>query len=93
MHIYAHPLGEALGRERTSTSALWAGRPPVHATLCGDSGIGYIRILVQAEAEQMRRVRDARREELAEATGRCARLQRSVRGLNEQVTTLTHFAI
>ena len=46
-----------------------------------------------AEAEQMRRVRDARREELAEATGRCARLQRSVRGLNEQVTTLTHFAI
>ena len=28
MHIYAHPLDEALGRERTSTSALWAGRPP-----------------------------------------------------------------
>ena len=28
MHIYAHPLDEALGRERTSTSALWAGRHP-----------------------------------------------------------------
>ena len=31
IHIYPHPLGEALGRERTSTSALWAGRPPVPA--------------------------------------------------------------
>ena len=28
IHIYPHPLGEALGRERTSTSALWAGRHP-----------------------------------------------------------------
>ena len=26
IHIYPQPLDEALGRERTSTSALWAGR-------------------------------------------------------------------
>ena len=29
IHIYSHPLDEALGRERTSTSALWAGGHPV----------------------------------------------------------------
>ena len=28
IHIYSDHLDEALGRERTSTSALWARRPP-----------------------------------------------------------------
>ena len=30
MTVYDRPLDEALGRERTSTSALWAGRHPEH---------------------------------------------------------------
>ena len=41
----------------------------------------------------MRRLRDQLQAELDESTGKCAMLQRSVRGLNEQVTNLTHFAI
>ena len=31
--IYYRPLDEALGRERTSTSALWAGRHPEPTSL------------------------------------------------------------
>ena len=46
-----------------------------------------------AEAEQMRRARDRLQAELADTTSKCALLQRSVRGLNEQVATLTNFAI
>ena len=46
-----------------------------------------------AEASEMRRLRDQLQAELDESTGKCAMLQRSVRGLNEQVTSLTHFAI
>jgi hypothetical protein len=46
-----------------------------------------------AEASEMRRLRDQLQAELDESTAKCAMLQRSVRGLNEQVTNLTHFAI
>ena len=46
-----------------------------------------------AEASEMRRLRDQLQAELDESTAKCTMLQRSVRGLNEQVTNLTHFAI
>ena len=84
IHIYPHPLDEALGRERTCPSGLRRGRPPVVAPEVGESptlsgftvsrsnaGVRRVSLQRAALARVFRRARVAR----AYASRMCAALR------------------